>query len=285
MPTAATNRPNAAQIEHWNGPAGDTWVRLQARLDAQLAALGRMGMDRAAIQAGENILDIGCGTGQTTLELAERAGSDGQVLGIDISAPMLALARQRGAEAGSQARFEEGDAQTRAFAPGSFDLVFSRFGIMFFADPVAAFGNLRSALRKKGRITFICWRQVSENPWVAIPMAAAFRHIPRPPAPEPGTPGEFAFADRERVHGILSGAGFTDIRIEPTDAKIGAANLEMAVDTTLNMGPVGAALRDPAMKDKRDDVAAAVRDAIAPYAGPDGVRMGAAVWIVEARNP
>jgi SAM-dependent methyltransferase len=277
--------PNAAQIEHWNGINGETWVRLQERLDNQLAPLGRLAMDKAAIRKGERILDIGCGTGQTTLELAERVGSDGQVLGADISAPMLGLARRRLSDAKiAQASFVAADAQTHAFAPATFDLAFSRFGVMFFADPVAAFANLRAALRKSGRLTFICWRQVQENPWVAIPMAAAFKHIPRPAPPEPGAPGEFAFADRERVHGILAGAGFRDISIEPRDEQVGRASLDLAVETALDMGPVGAALREANSPEKRKAVGAAVREALAPFARPEGVRMEAGVWIVEGRN-
>jgi len=282
MPAASP--PNAAQIEHWNGQAGETWVKLQERLDAQLAPLGRLVMDRAGIRPGEAILDTGCGTGQTTLELAERVGAAGQVTGLDISRPMLELARQRGRSAGmGQLRFEEGDAQTRAFAPASLDLVFSRFGVMFFADPVAAFANLRAALRPGGRLGFVCWRPARDNEWVAVPMEAAFRHLPRPPAPEPGAPGEFAFADRARVEGILAGAGFADIQVEAADARIGGSSLDLAVDTTLRMGPVGAALREEA-PDKRPAVEAAVRAALAPFAGPDGVRMGAAMWLVSAKR-
>ena len=182
-------------------------------------------------------------------------------------------------------RFEEGDAQTHRFAPGSLDLVFSRFGVMFFADPIAAFGNLRSALRRRGRLAFVCWRPARENEWVAVPMAAAFQHVPRPQAPEPGAPGEFAFADRDRVQGILSGAGFADIVIEPSDALIGGSNLDITVDTTLNMGPVGAALRESASAEKRQAVEDAVRQALIPFDGPNGVRLGAAVWIVSAQAP
>jgi SAM-dependent methyltransferase len=279
-----TNAQNAAQIEHWNGPAAETWVKLQARLDTQLAPLGRLAMDRAAVRTGEAILDVGCGTGETTLELSRRVGPGGKVLGVDVSRPMLSLARQRLKDAGfPQTRFEEGDAQNHAFARGGFDLVFSRFGIMFFADPVAAFGNLRSALKKQGRLAFVCWRPVAENPWVAVPMAAAFRHIPRPPPSEPGAPGEFAFADRDRVHAILSESGFADITIAPRDMLIGGASLEMTVDTTLSMGPVAAALRE-ADPGKRPPVEDAVRRALASFDGPNGVRIGAAVWVVEARN-
>ena len=154
---------------------------------------------------------------------------------------------------------------------------------MFFSDPIAAFGNLRSALRKGGRLAFTCWRQPRDNPWVAVPMAAAFEHIPRPPAPEPDAPGEFAFADHDRVHSILSEAGFDNIHIEPVDEMVGRGSLDETVETTLQMGPVGAALRE--VPEKREVVGAALRRALAPFAGPDGVRMGAAVWIVRAENP
>jgi SAM-dependent methyltransferase len=285
MAATPANDANAAQIEHWNGPAGETWVKLQTRLDGQLAPLGRLAMDRAAIRSGERVLDIGCGTGQTSLELAERVGRDGSVLGVDISRPMLDLARQRKLSGAiANASFAEGDAQHHAFTQGAFDLVFSRFGVMFFADPVSAFRNLRSALRHGGRLAFVCWRPARDNQWVAVPMAAAFQHIPRPSPPEPGTPGEFAFADRERVHSILLGAGFADIAIEAKDGTVAGGNLDVAVDTTLNMGPVGAALRE-STPDKREVVAAAVREALAPFAGPDGVRMGAAIWLVSASAP
>jgi ubiquinone/menaquinone biosynthesis C-methylase UbiE len=144
--------PNEAQIEHWNGQAGDTWVALHDRLDAQLEPLGRVAQDLAPPGLGERMLDIGCGTGQTTLALCERVGSQGSVLGIDISRPMLELARARArAAAIKNVRFEQADAQIYAFEPRAFDYAFSRFGVMFFADPVAAFANLRAALRQGGR--------------------------------------------------------------------------------------------------------------------------------------
>ena len=281
---APANAGNAAQIEHWNGQAGETWARLQDRLDRQLEPLGLMAMDEAQIRKGWRILDIGCGTGQTSLELASRVGPEGRVSGADISRPMLELARRR-AEAGAvaNASFTEADAQHHDFGHGAFDLVFSRFGVMFFADPVAAFANLRTALRHGGRLNFVTWRPARDNQWVAVPMQAAFEHLPRPEAPAPGTPGEFAFAEPERVQSILQGAGFTDIAIEPRDAAIGGSSLDLTVDTMLSMGPIGALLRE--MPEKRDAVGDSLRKVIAPFAGPQGVRMGAAVWLVSAAAP
>ena len=188
--------PNAAQIEHWNGQAGDTWVALQDRLDAQLEPLGRATMDRPRRGWASARSTSGCGTGQATLALAKRVGPEGSALGVDISRPMLELARARaGAASARNAHFEQADAQTHSFAPGAFDYAFSRFGVMFFADPVAAFANVRAALRRAGRLVFIAWRSARENQWVSVPLAAAYRHLPRPAPPEPGTPGEFSFAD------------------------------------------------------------------------------------------
>ncbi|MBV8450333.1 MAG: class I SAM-dependent methyltransferase [Hyphomicrobiales bacterium] len=282
--SSTANDVNAAQIEHWNGPAGETWVKLQTRLDAQLAPLGHLAMDGAGLRPGESVLDVGCGTGATTLELSRRVSPNGKVVGIDISRPMLSFARQRLEAAGfPQTRFEEGDAQTRRLSEGGFDLVFSRFGVMFFADPVAAFKNLRAALNERGRLSFVCWRRVADNPWVAVPMAAAFQHIPQPPPSPPGGPGEFSFAERERVHDILARAGFKDITIEAKDMLVGGASLDVTVDTTLAMGPIAAALReaDPV---KREPVAHALRQAFAPYENADGVRLGAGVWLARARS-
>jgi SAM-dependent methyltransferase len=284
MTHSAATDPNAAQIEHWNGQAGDTWVALQDRLDTQLEPLGRAAMDRVAPQRGERALDIGCGTGQTTLALAERLGPQGSALGVDISRPMLELARARtGAASASNVRFERADAQTYSFAPGAFDYAFSRFGVMFFADPVSAFANLRAAMCAGARLVFVTWRSARENQWVAVPMEAAFRHLPRPAPPEPGTPGEFALADLDRIRAVLSGAGFVEIKIDPHDMLIGGGSLERTVDTTLRMGPVAAALRENG-QDRREAVAASLREALTPFDGARGVRMNSATWLVSAVN-
>lgn len=278
--------PNAEQIVYWNEQAGPKWATLQDRIDQQIRPLGELAMVRAALAAGERVLDVGCGCGDTTLALARRVAPGGSVLGLDISAPMLARARERLAEAGLGAAvsFLQADAQTHAFAPAAFDVLYSRFGVMFFADPPAAFANLRRALRPGGRLAFVCWQAATDNPWMLVPMAAALQHLPPPELPPPGAPGPFAFADPERVRGILAAAGYADVALEPVQMTltIGGGDLDQTVDFLLQMGPTARALRDTTDAAVVTRVAAAVREALLPYATPDGVRMDSASWIVTA---
>jgi len=277
---------NAEQIDYWNEQAGPKWVRLQELLDLQLADLGLFVIERAAPAPGERVLDIGCGCGGSSLELAARVGPRGSVLGIDISEPMLARARDRARHAGAEKlRFERGDAQVIPFESGSFDLLHSRFGIMFFEDPPAAFANLRRALAPGGRLTFVCWQPLSENPWMRIPMAAALPHIELAPIPAPDAPGPFAFGNDARVRQILDKAGFRDIEIEPHERSLsvgGNESLERSVDFILEMGPTGAAVRD-AKPGVLERLRAAVIEAVAPYHGEAGLSMESRSWIVSAR--
>jgi SAM-dependent methyltransferase len=286
MPNLAAAGPNAEQISYWNEQAGPKWVARQALLDEQIAPLGLEAMQRAGVAPGERVLDVGCGCGETTLQLAEKVGPQGSVTGIDISAPMLARARARAAERGLSAiRFLDADAQVAALPREAFDLVFSRFGVMFFADPVRAFANLRTGLAPGGRVGFVCWQGLRENPWIAVPLFAAARHVALPAPPAPGAPGPFSFADPERVRGILEGAGFAKLAIEPLvgELTLGGArgDLAQAVDFLLEMGPLAAALRETP-GEERARVAEAVRAAIAPHRTADGVRLGYAAWIVRA---
>ena len=277
----ATEAANADQVAYWNAQAGETWATQQEKLDRQLEPLGEAGMAALAPKAGERLIDIGCGAGQTTLALAGRVGPDGSVLGVDISVPMLEVARRRAEGLGNVA-FLEADAQTQAFEPGAADAVFSRFGVMFFADPPAAFANIRKALKPDARLAFVCWRPLPLNEWMLLPMRAALAHVPPPPPPgDPLAPGPFAFADPDRVRGILGGAGFSDIEIAPRDFMIGGNPLEESVALALKVGPLGALLREN--PDQRDAVIDAVREALAAHVGPDGVRLPGAVWIVTAK--
>jgi len=287
MPIAlASEGPNAEQITYWN-EQGPKWVRLQTQLDLQLRPLGGRAMDRASIGTGERVLDVGCGCGETTLDLARQVGPAGAVVGVDLSALALERARQRAEESRLEhVRFEDADAQTHAFAPESFDLVFSRFGVMFFSDPVAAFSNLRGALRPGGRLAFVCWQSIHRNPWMMIPLTALAQHVTLPAPPAPGAPGPFAFADAERVRGILTQAGFASLGFEAVDETLaigGGGALDQAVDFVLQIGPVAAALRE-AGEGTRVAVAAAVRAAVEPFHSQQGVRMAAAAWIVTGRR-
>lgn len=288
MTALSADGPNAEQIKFWNETRGATWVAQHDAIDVQIAPLGRRAMDRATIAVGEHVLDVGCGCGPTTLEIAGRVGRNGTVLGADISGPMLASARDRARAAGAaNVRFEQADAQTHVFPPGAFDLVFSRFGVMFFADPTAAFANLRAALRPGGRVAFVCWRTLPENPWMAVPVMAALQHLPPPPIPGPEDPGPFAFADRSRVERIFGGARLTDVGFEAVDEQLiigGGGDIAKTVDFLVQMGPLAAALRE-AGPAKTAEVIAAVGESLQPYYSPGGgVRMPSAAWIVTARR-
>jgi len=275
---------NADQIAYWNDAGGLTWATLHESLERQIDPLGLRAIEALAPRPGERILDIGCGCGQTSLQLAEAVGPGGAVVGLDISRPMLKVARERAAKATvTQASFLEADAQTHPFQPGDFDAVFSRFGVMFFSDPTAAFANIRTALRPGGRMSFVCWRTMPENAFMALPLKAALAHVPPPPPPQPNAPGPFAFADADRLKGILIDAGFSEVALVPLDRKIGSGDLEQTLAMALKIGPLGAMLREH--PESRDLVIDAVREALRPHEGPDGVMLDSAAWIVTAVSP
>jgi SAM-dependent methyltransferase len=273
---------NAAQVEYWNETMGPTWVELQDQLDRMIEPMGLAGLAALAPAPGEAILDIGCGCGRTTLQLGEAVGASGTVVGADISATMLAVARARPVPATSaRPRFRQIDAQTGDLGRGAFDAAFSRFGVMFFADPVAAFANIRGALKSGGRLAFVCWRRLADNLWMRVPLEAALPLLPPLPAPDPTAPGPFALADPARVRQILGDAGFQAVSVEPFDANVGRADLDSSIALTFRVGPLAAALREhPQYKDKVVD---AVRQALSAYVTPEGVMTPGGVWIVTAR--
>ncbi len=277
----ASSGPNADQIEYWNALAGPKWVAAETRLDAQIGSLGLRTMEHTGVAPGEAVLDVGCGCGQSTLQLADKVGPRGSVTGIDVSRVMLERARSRAADRGN-VRFEVADAQTATLPDARFDLVFSRFGVMFFADPVAAFANLRSSLKPGGRVAFVCWQELGRNAWLRVPLAAAAAHVALPAPPTPDAPGPFAFADADRVRHILTGAGFANTVCEGIDQTLlvgGGGELDRTVEFLLQLGPLGALLRE-AGEATRSAVAGAVHHAVAGYVTPEGVRMDAAAWLV-----
>lgn len=281
--------PNDEQTRYWNQEAGPKWVELQEVLDHQIRPLGEAALDAAAPQPGERGLDVGCGCGDTSLALARRLGDAGRALGVDLSGPMLARARERAVEAGlGNLEFLQADAQTHAFEPASFDLAVSRFGVMFFADPAAAFANLARALRPGGRLAFVCWQPLARNPWMAVPALAAAGELPEPPPPpDPHAPGPFAFGDPERVRGLLAAGGLDDVGVEALEGSLVVGHglgFDAVVDFALRMGPTGRWLAD-ASDALRERVRAAVDRALRPYAGDTGVRMAYAAWRVTARRP
>jgi SAM-dependent methyltransferase len=205
---------NADQIAYWNGPGGQRWANRQAAQDILLAPVLDILIDRAKPQAGERIIDVGCGSGASSIAFAQKVAPTGHVLGVDVSGPMLARARQS-APKELPLDFVQADATVYPFVSSSFDLLASRFGVMFFADPTLSFTNMRKALKPAGRLAFACWREPRENPFFMAPLMAAYKHVPKLPQQGPEDPGPFAFASEERVRRILGAAGFTGIEMEP----------------------------------------------------------------------
>jgi len=282
---AATGK-NSGQFEFWNSASGDKWVANQEALDKHLSALTDRLFQHTAIQPGERIIDIGCGTGATALRAAAATGPDGAVLGIDLSHPMLGLARSRAqAQGAANLTLEIADAQSHTFETDAVDLLQSRFGVMFFENPTAAFANLRTALRPGGRLGFVCWGSLTDNPWFYIPRTAAIRHLGEPEATPPRAPGPMAFAETSYVTEILSGAGFQDIEIETeTCDLIGASSLSDTAAFALNVGPASRLIKqnDPSPATIAA-ISAEIEAELAPYHGANGVRVPARLNFVQAR--
>jgi SAM-dependent methyltransferase len=277
---------NSGQIEYWNTEAGSRWVAFQERIDTAFAQVTAAALDDAKPQPDEAVLDVGCGCGTTVLELLRRVGPRGRVEGIDVSKPMLEAAAERArAQRATNVKLVLADAATHEFDEGAFDLVFSRFGVMFFDDPAGAFANIRRSLRAGARLRCVCWRELAANPWFRVPMTAAKPHLPPQPQPDPEAPGPLAFADADRVRRILEEAGFTNIELKRHDATIkmaGPHGLESAADFAVQLGPVARALAG-ADASLHATVRAAVLDALREHETAEGVYLGASVWFVSAQ--
>lgn len=284
-----TETENTDMKAFWNGNTGLGWVRFQDQLDVMLKPFSNAAMERAMPMDGADILDIGCGCGDTSLELGRRAGPSGHVTGIDISQPMLARAQKRGTEAlADNVSFRHLDAQTGQLGEQTRDIVFSRFGVMFFDEPVRAFSNMKSALKPGGQMVFICWQPPKQNQWVQVAVDVVRRHVELPPPPAPEDPGEFAFGDADRVRRIMAGAGFSDISIDAFESPIslaGGVNLDDTVDFTMMMGPASRAIASAGDDTElRGKLSEEMRDTLAPYETENGVIMGSACWLVSAQN-
>jgi SAM-dependent methyltransferase len=275
---------NQDQIDYWNGDAGKRWVAEQERLDAMMAETTLALIDAADPQWGEKVLDVGCGCGSTSIAYAEAVGPEGRVTGLDVSKPMLAFARDRAKEADLKTiDFVLDDAATREMDEGAFDLVSSRFGVMFFADPVAAFRNLRRAMKPKGRLAFVCWRDWRENEWVRVPVGAVRPHVPPQPPQGPDAPGPFAFASLGRIRTILAASGFDTITARPLDVtgEFGET-LDAGVQYMMGFGPISRML-SPASEMERARAENALADALRPYAAKGVIAMGLAQWLITAK--
>ena len=277
--------PNQQQRDYWDGDVGRVWTEEQARLDHWLSAVNAPLFTAAAPQPGDRSLDIGCGAGDTTLALANLTRPGGHTTGVDISSPLLAKARER---AGGRAdvSFVEADAQTGAIG-ADHDLILSRFGVMFFADPVAAFANLRGAARSGGRLAFACWRDGPSNPAFSVPMRALAGMLPDPGPVDPHAPGPTALADADRTMRLLTDAGWQRPSATAHDIRmiVGAGDdpVADAVSLFMRVGPAAAAARELG-KAARPAIRERLTTALTPYATGRTLQLAGAVWIVTATN-
>jgi len=271
---------NQKQIEFWNGDAGKKWVGDQEKMDQMLNPLSDVAIDIAEPQFDERVMDVGCGCGATTVELARRGA---KVWGIDVSAPMLSRARERGEEYPGMV-FTEADASSYEFSSEQ-QLIFSRFGVMFFANPVEAFTNLRSALVPRGRMVFLCWQAANKNEWISRVGQAVKKFLPEPTdVPDPRAPGPFAFAEQPYLEGILSQAGFQNVEFQSLsiDLKL-ASTVEEALDFQSNIGPLSAVIAQLEGK-IRDEAMNEAKGVLQDSMSAEGIKLGSAVWLVTASN-
>ena len=273
---------NAQQAEFWSQLA-PTWLELEDQLEEVAGLPGQLAMDRLGLLPGQQVIDLGCGSGRTTLELAARVSPRGAVTGVDISAEMLARARERAARLHvGNAEFVHADVQVHDLGEASFDASYSRFGVMFFADPVAAFGNIRRALQPGGRLSFVCWQSVLENEWMLIPGAAVAEVTGSlPPMPGPDEPGPFSLADPDRVRAVLEAAGFGSVAIVPHAdyVAIGEDGIPRVAQASFHVGGVREALKD-ADDQTRQRALAAIEDALRARVQDGEVRASRGVLLV-----
>lgn len=272
------------QAALWNGRAGRAWVDAQESLDRLFTPFEHLLVNEVRAAHGRRVLDVGCGTGATTLAIARALGTEGGCTGADISEPMIAVARARAGREGAPASFVCGDVQRHPFEPASVDMIVSRFGVMFFDSPVQAFSNLLNAARGGAKLRAIAWRSAAENPFMTAAERAAAPLLPNLPARKPGAPGQFAFADRDRVASILEESGWAGIDIRPIDVECTLPESDLMGYIT-RLGPVGLVLQDETDERRRAQVVAAVRAAFEPYVRGSGVRFTAACWMIGAEAP
>jgi SAM-dependent methyltransferase len=273
---------NIEQAEFWSQLA-PTWLELEDQLEKVGGLPGQLAMDRLNLLPGQRVVDLGCGAGRTTLELASRVGRDGEVVGVDIAAEMLARGRERAARLGTgNIEFLHADVQVHDLGEGRFDAAYSRFGVMFFTDPAAAFANIRRALRPGGVLSFVCWQSVFDNEWMLIPGAAVATVTGSlPPMPGPEEPGPMSLADPDRIRAVLDAAGFDSVAIAPhaDQVVINEDRIPEVALTSIRVGGVREALRD-ADEQTRQRALAAIEEALRARLQDGEVRASRGVLLV-----
>jgi SAM-dependent methyltransferase len=275
--------PNAREVQYWNSARTRAWADEYEAIDRLFARLTPVALDHAAPKLGERVIDVGCGSGTTVLELAARVGRSGYVLGADVSKSSVERARERITAAGiQQAEILLCDVSNHIFPANSFDLVFSRFGVMFFADPVATFANVRKAMKPDGRVALAVFRALQENTWATAVLAPVRHLLPPITPPGPEEPGQFSWADAARVHRILETAGFKDVSLTPHDPAMPFGGAAEAASIMSHIGPVVRATSD-ASEEQRTEMRAALEAFFRSHEGPEGIVFQGAIWIVTAR--
>ena len=274
--------PNPRGAAFWNSTMGHAWVSQQAVISDVFTSVTSVSLDAAGVKPGEHVIDIGCGPGDTLLAFARAVGPSGDALGVDVSVPMLEFARHRAADAGlANVTCALADATTYAFEPRRANLVYSRFGMMFFDDPIKAFTNIRSAMKMGGRLVFVCFRTMPESPWFRVPIEAARPHVPPQPPVDPLAPGMFSLAREDRLRGVLTEAGFREIALNATDVPIHGKDTTQSMAFITQVGPLPALLEN-ASDEQRKRATEAARNALAAQIGADGRGLHVGLWLVSA---
>jgi ubiquinone/menaquinone biosynthesis C-methylase UbiE len=281
--------PNSEEIDYWNGHAGHNWVNENRLTDIMYQPFGDVAVARAGPVGGEHVLDIGCGCGTTTSKLAKLVSPGGAITALDVSSVMLEVARKKTGFGATPVKLVNADAETYAFEPESFDVMFSQFGVMFFANPTNAFTNFHRALKPGGRVAFVCWRGPERNPFMMVPFDAVRQFLPELAAPNPNAPASpLSFESKQKVEKMLGDAGYEDVQLEPFElrARMGEGSLEECARYIVAFagGTVGAVLRG-AGEENRDAIVSALQAGLAPYHTGDRIELGASAWIVSARRP
>ena len=280
-----TEIPNEEQVEYWNGQEGAHWLDQEARYETMLAPLTAHLLRAAAVERTDRILDVGCGCGATTRAVG-RSAAEGHALGVDLSRRLVHRGEQRAQEEGlANVRFESADAQVHPFLRSGFDVVISRLGVMFFADPVSAFANIAGALRPAGGLAVVCWAGALDNDWIAVPGAAAAEHLALPELGEPGGPGPFSLADPDRLSATLGRAGFVGVAIEEVSVPLLLGSSVTDTVQFLEATGMGQRLLKDADAPTVARVTAAIGAALEPYLSTDGIKLGSRSWLVTARRP